>query len=473
MAEESFKPYEFKQLATDINRSLFIHDIWNLREQYLSIPEELQDPISVVPILVLLKIMGGQLEEAKRLSEKILTSPAPNAPFVYHSTCIILPQLTLEELEEHINAIREMGRTVFGLTFTAGRPTILNGFRDFSYFGKVLSEGKDRIINMLNILYPTSAEAMYNVGKAEYLYQTNNCLKSMALIAEYIPILEKSGDFQVLFAAASLQMQLLVANGEIKSAAKVVKQIHNQLKNISNEELNYNLDALETKVAIYEGDYKVVENWMNNKSPDEYGNFNIHDMYRYMVKLRGYILTGKFISGLALTTHLRPLLEKSHRPMDLCEMEILIAIGGYKAGLKEEYISALERALELGTTYNYIRIFADEGEPMLKLLNGYKKANPKSKYREYVNKLIEITRQTALFYPNYLLEPFDKKIELTIHELDILKLLSHGLTYEEIAGQSNISINTVRFHIKKIYEKLKVNSSSEALSRAISMGLLY
>lgn len=472
MATNNFLPHDFHKIFHNINKNIFFQDLWERKEQYLNIPENQQNPVTVLPIVILIKIMEGKLDEAKSLTEKILTSGIPHAEYVYHNTCVILPQLSLEELEAHVDAIRNLNTTVHGLTFTAGRPSILNGFRDFSYFGDYLYKEKDRFIRMLHILYPTSAEAMYNIGMAEYLYQTNRCLKAMVIISESIPILEQSGDFRVLFAAACLQMQLLVANGELKSAAVVVKQIRNQIQSIESRELAYNMDALETKVAIYEGDYTVVENWMNNNAPDEYGDFNMHDMYRYMVKLRCYILTGKFISGIALTTRLRPLLIKGNRPMDLCEIEILIAIGGYKAGLKEEYMAALERALDLGFKYHYIRLFADEGEPMLKILNGYKKANPNAPHREYINKLIEITRATALLYPNYLLEPFTNKIELTNHELDIIRLLSHGLTYEEIAGQSNISINTVRYHIKKIYEKLKVNSSSEALSRAAIMGLL-
>jgi len=472
MANESFSPHDFQKIFHNINKNIFFQDLWELKDQYLSVPEEQQDPLTILPIIVLLKVMSGHLDEAKELTERIRQSHIPHSEYVYHNTCVILPQLTLEELESHVDAIRDLNTTVQGLTFTAGRPTILNGFRDFSYFGEYLYKERDRFIRMLDILYPTSSEAMYNIGKAEYFYQTNRCLKSMAIIVEAIPVLEASGDVRVLFAAACLQMQLLVANGEIKSAAAVIKQIRDQVNSINSRELFYNIDALETKVAIYEGNYKVVEEWLENKAPDEYADFNMFDLYRYLVKLRCYILTGKYISGLALTARLRPILTKGKRPMDLCEIEILLAIGGFKTGLKEEYMAAMERALELGSKYNYIRIFADEGEPMLKILNAYKKANPKSQYREYVNKLIEITRATALLYPNYLLEPFKQKIELTNHELDIIRLLSHGLTYEEIAGQSNISINTVRYHIKKIYEKLQVNSSSEALSRAAIMGLL-
>ena len=64
-------------------------------------------------------------------------------------------------------------------------------------------------------------------------------------------------------------------------------------------------------------------------------------------------------------------------------------------------------------------------------------------------------------------ETADSKNILTGKETEVLKLLANGYSYKMIAGAINISIDTVRFHIKKIYEKLHVNSSTQAVSKAI------
>ncbi|MDZ7649722.1 MAG: LuxR C-terminal-related transcriptional regulator [Cytophagales bacterium] len=50
--------------------------------------------------------------------------------------------------------------------------------------------------------------------------------------------------------------------------------------------------------------------------------------------------------------------------------------------------------------------------------------------------------------------------------------LSDGNSYKLIAAQYNISIDTVRTHIKKIYEKLQVHSQTEAVSKAINEKLV-
>ncbi len=61
---------------------------------------------------------------------------------------------------------------------------------------------------------------------------------------------------------------------------------------------------------------------------------------------------------------------------------------------------------------------------------------------------------------------------LTERETEILRLLCDGLNYKTIAGQLFISANTVRVHIKNIYEKLHVSSRAQAVSTAINKKLI-
>jgi DNA-binding NarL/FixJ family response regulator len=54
---------------------------------------------------------------------------------------------------------------------------------------------------------------------------------------------------------------------------------------------------------------------------------------------------------------------------------------------------------------------------------------------------------------------------LSAREKEILDYLSKGFRYKEIAAELFISIETVRTHIRNIYEKLQVNSRTEALNK--------
>jgi len=59
------------------------------------------------------------------------------------------------------------------------------------------------------------------------------------------------------------------------------------------------------------------------------------------------------------------------------------------------------------------------------------------------------------------------EFELTAREKEVLKFLVEGMSYKMIADACFISIETVRGHIKNIYEKLHVHSKGEAVAKAI------
>jgi DNA-binding NarL/FixJ family response regulator len=61
---------------------------------------------------------------------------------------------------------------------------------------------------------------------------------------------------------------------------------------------------------------------------------------------------------------------------------------------------------------------------------------------------------------------------LTPHETRILGMLVEGHNYRTAAARLGVSVNTVAFHIKHIYEKLQVHSKSEAVAKALRDGLL-
>ncbi len=61
----------------------------------------------------------------------------------------------------------------------------------------------------------------------------------------------------------------------------------------------------------------------------------------------------------------------------------------------------------------------------------------------------------------------DETDVLTNREKEILKQLSKGLRYKEIAIELNISMDTVRTHTRHIYEKLQVQSRTEAINKVM------
>jgi DNA-binding NarL/FixJ family response regulator len=62
--------------------------------------------------------------------------------------------------------------------------------------------------------------------------------------------------------------------------------------------------------------------------------------------------------------------------------------------------------------------------------------------------------------------------DLTGHETRLLRMLVDGHNYTTAAEELKVSVNTVAFHMKRIYEKLQVHSKSEAVAKALREGLI-
>lgn len=106
--------------------------------------------------------------------------------------------------------------------------------------------------------------------------------------------------------------------------------------------------------------------------------------------------------------------------------------------------------------------------------NGYilKKTQP-AKLLEYINDAYSGGAPMTASVATQVLNMFSKldhygstDYNLSDREKQVLQLLVNGYSYKMIAAEMFIAIDTVRSHIKKIYEKLHVNSKSEAVATA-------
>ena len=64
------------------------------------------------------------------------------------------------------------------------------------------------------------------------------------------------------------------------------------------------------------------------------------------------------------------------------------------------------------------------------------------------------------------------QVHLTQREIEVLRLVVKGFTYQEIAAGLDMSVNTVSSHVQNIYRKLAVRSRGEAVFEAITLGLV-
>lgn len=113
--------------------------------------------------------------------------------------------------------------------------------------------------------------------------------------------------------------------------------------------------------------------------------------------------------------------------------------------------------------------------------NGYVlKKTPPAKLLEYIGEAASGGAPMTASIATQVLKRFSEiqtpvageDYNLSEREKEVLQFLVNGYSYKMIAAEMYISIDTVRSHIKKIYEKLHVNSKSEAVAKAFKDKLL-
>jgi DNA-binding NarL/FixJ family response regulator len=162
----------------------------------------------------------------------------------------------------------------------------------------------------------------------------------------------------------------------------------------------------------------------------------------------------------------------SHQVPDLVLMDIglpgMSGIEGLRI-LKERYPDML--LLMLSVYNDDERIF----DAMCAGASGYLlKKTPPVKLLESIKEVVqggapmspEVARRVIALFRE-IRPPERADYELTPHETRLLKLLVEGHNYKTAAAELNVSIHTVSFHLRSIYDKLQVHSKSEAVAKAV------
>jgi len=181
--------------------------------------------------------------------------------------------------------------------------------------------------------------------------------------------------------------------------------------------------------------------------------------------------------ALELLNRLLHAAEAGERMGSVIEILVVQALAHQMQGDVPSALAPLERALTLAEPEGYIRLFVDEGAAMAALLGD---VLARGTVRVYVETLLAAFRasgarmmgfglagsiQHSTSNSHNLVEP------LSARELDVLRLLRTDLSGPEIARELMVSLNTLRTHTRKIYDKLGVNHRRAAVHRAAELDL--
>ncbi len=226
--------------------------------------------------------------------------------------------------------------------------------------------------------------------------------------------------------------------------------------------------AWKARIWLTEGNLDAAQQWIQERL------LNLDDELQFaresenIVLARILVAQGELEDAINLLNRLIKKAEAGDRITRLIEMLLVLALALKAQGDTDKAMTALERALTLAEPGGFIRIFVDEGPPMEALLRRMKVEN--GKMEEYVRKLLAAFAdkefQPPSLSPQSLVEPLSER------ELEVLQLLTEGLTNQEIGSRLFLSLNTVKVHTRNIYGKLDAHNRTQAVAQARALGIL-
>ena len=240
-------------------------------------------------------------------------------------------------------------------------------------------------------------------------------------------------------------------------------------------------DFIQARLMLLRGNIDAAVQWAEEKGLDQISspiqleregdNILLHlRKYEALVLARIWIAQNK--SSEALTLLLQPVKSwvAERERVDLkIETNILSALAWQAADDLPQAQAALKDALALAEPGGYIRIFLDEGRTIAKLLQSVKTGN--KMLTQYISRILnalgeEHSITPAVAAPQTLIEPLSER------ELQILQLISEGLSNREIAQELILSLPTIKWHTSNIYGKLGVKNRTTAVAKARSLNIL-
>jgi len=327
-------------------------------------------------------------------------------------------------------------------------------------------------------LYMTLSEVCYEQGD---LAAANQLLQQGESLRKQISISGANYLWQMVKA------QLTAAQGDLDAA---LEQLHEAARLYRRSPVPdfRPVEALKVRWWLQQGRLAEALDWVRKSS------LSVDDEPSYLREYKHLTLARVAISqcqrdgtdelihqAIDLLARLLAAAEAQERTGSSIKILVILAVANQVLGDLPAAITLLERALTLAEPEGYVRVFAEHGAPMARLL---REAMMRDITPAYTQRLlsasqawgqqpkassslpVSLSLSKGSLSPQPLIEPLSQR------ELEVLRLLNTELSGPEIARELVVALSTVRTHTKRIYSKLNVTNRRAAVKRAVKLELI-
>jgi LuxR family transcriptional regulator, maltose regulon positive regulatory protein len=236
--------------------------------------------------------------------------------------------------------------------------------------------------------------------------------------------------------------------------------------------------ALKARIQIAAGELSSAGGWAEDRAvsvddqPDYLREYELLTLARLLLARQPASQQDDAVLG--LLDRLHGAAAETGRDGSVREIRMLQALAYHARGDLPRALAAMRRSLvDTPEPDSYVRLYLDEGAPMLALLHDAARA-PDPAVQAQARRLLEgAVPSVEAPLVQALAEPqHTPGGTLSDRELQVLRLLDSELTGPEIARELYVTLNTLRTHTKRIFTKLDVTTRAAAVRRAHERGLL-
>jgi LuxR family maltose regulon positive regulatory protein len=315
--------------------------------------------------------------------------------------------------------------------------------------------------------------------RGEVLAEINDLDKAVQQAKHGMELVEHGVDIAMRGWSYMCLMRIMFSSGDLAGIEEVVHKVEQIARetHVPGWVVNQ-MTAWQARSWILQDNLEAASQWarergltsdLGYKLPSEFNYFSLFD---YLILARMMKAEGRLEEATGLLQNLLASAEAGGRTARVIEILNLQALVMQARGETDKALHALGHAFQLAEPEGFFRIFVDEGPPMAHLLY---EALTRGVAPGYAGRLLaafpsqEREQADSVEIPapgSELVEPLSER------EIDVLEYIAMGLTNRDIAARLYLSQNTVKVHTRNIYSKLGVNSRTQAVARAMVLGIL-
>ncbi len=309
---------------------------------------------------------------------------------------------------------------------------------------------------------------------AEMLYELNDLESARRHVSLALELGQTWWVCDEMIKSYTLLARIEAAGGNADGVARALREANN----LAEEQDEFNLVSRVgipfVKQWLADGYLAPAVRWADEqpRTFEMDAEFNLLHAGKRAALARYHIAHQQYDLALDVLASIWPAVETKQITFMMIEVSILQSLALQALGNLDGALDHLNRALSLAWPEQHVRTFADEGEEMRALLR--RVTGPNRKYAATLLSLFEpstglVSQKTTTgvfeMPGGVLVEPLSKR------ELELIPHLAGGLSNQAIARKLFISPDTVKVHLKHIYQKLGVNNRAQATARVSELSL--